>query len=1193
MSGDRSSLLLVILALCGFAVGRAPAPAPSPSGGTQARADEPPTSPSECASDEPCFPAVFDQFLGKKLGSEQLRKAVRANRDMTLDYIVATVPDPVDSSVAYMFDRFVDSIQRAAEAAGFVRDRYWFPWAPPTTGKGDAPHAGVDRHEREPGVILFRRERNKPDDKTTRPQLLAVFLVGETPTFGVHKQALSEALKYVRKSGNRAPIRILGPAFSGSIFSMRSVLESFRKGTERYCFQIISGSATLFENQDALKPPKADECDSSFSATVLPDSSTQHYFYRHLVETMKVRINPVAPCVLDDVAILGEGNTQYGSAIVKAKSEEGAPKPVEHTECAGERYEPRLRFSFPSNIAQLRAAYERKRQDDEKAEHATRLPKSNVGISLSLDRESEPKDALPMFSRTSINSDNLVLSNLLNTISREGIRWVGLAATDTSDMLFLAYMIRRYCPDVRLFTFASDILFADNDYAQYFEGMTVVSSYPLSGTTALHVPKAPSRSLQQFSSSSAEGVYNAAVVFMRQDILTTDKPSLQDYSFTQDHKESLGPAAWISVVSNGALWPVGNHVVDDADARSYVHVPSDIELRPTTTFKAPEVRQSALWVVGFLIASVLCLGCSLSYLMITVSPEEPAGDGWWATAIRESRKYLDFAVPCRAAPYEHTQRWLLLAFFGGATLSYAAMAAVAVLPGVLRPDVWGWLVGGLALVVMVSLLTALFLMIARWTNAAPARALPVCLGIALALVGAAAGFYFVQVARDPYPPLLAYDRFSRFGSGLSPLAPLLALGAAICLWLVSQLRRFQLLDTFVGNPASSVTRLAEKRPWVKEVVQHAARTVGGAQPIEPLDDDDAPGAGVTDAELGLRRTLEWPLITPVRWVLFGLLIFFPLLHLLRRPLIPIEADNLLEGYVGGALFTACLYALCVLIALTLLWLVWSSIEFRRFLRRLARHPIASAFDRMTPPFSKTLAMQLAAQVPLLTDLRAPLRQLRVLARDPESADSGLNERMVDAIEQELANDIRSARTEKERLDYSRSSVPRLLFVASWLLMRALEKRWLQRRLDEPAASHAESWRMTAEDFVATQLVVFISQLFSHLRNFLTFLTVSLLLLLFAVRSYPFQPGRLLMVLVWIVGLTVVSTSLILFVQLDRDEVLSRIGKTVPGQVSWDRTFVSRVFVYGALPLLGLVAAEFPAIGNALFSWLDPLLQVLH
>ena len=179
-------------------------------------------------------------------------------RNYEIKFLIATVPDPIDSRLPYFFDRFLGSIQRAAEGADYVLDSFHLPWVKPEaeTSKETAElfreimirleqEAGgkaTDSQETQPGFVLFRKPFGR--------ELLLVFLVGETPTTGIHKAALREALDQVawfcgwpndqpdplspylaqlRKSCN--PIRVLCPTFTGSAdsltFALRDWLHQF------------------------------------------------------------------------------------------------------------------------------------------------------------------------------------------------------------------------------------------------------------------------------------------------------------------------------------------------------------------------------------------------------------------------------------------------------------------------------------------------------------------------------------------------------------------------------------------------------------------------------------------------------------------------------------------------------------------------------------------------------------------------------------------------------------------------------------------------------------------------------------------------------------------------------------------------------------------------------------------------------
>ncbi|HET7460798.1 MAG TPA: hypothetical protein VFJ82_06105 [Longimicrobium sp.] len=95
---------------------------------TQARTD---TAHTAAPPPNPCFPAI--------------------------GFMVATLPDPVDSHLDWAFDSDFEAILRAYERAGYVLDRFWLPW----NEKRDTARAGpggttVRLRDVQPGVVLFR-----------------------------------------------------------------------------------------------------------------------------------------------------------------------------------------------------------------------------------------------------------------------------------------------------------------------------------------------------------------------------------------------------------------------------------------------------------------------------------------------------------------------------------------------------------------------------------------------------------------------------------------------------------------------------------------------------------------------------------------------------------------------------------------------------------------------------------------------------------------------------------------------------------------------------------------------------------------------------------------------------------------------------------------------------------------------------
>ena len=85
------------------------------------------TSPSTAVPGSESGPAQAS--TPRTAGASALLRAFGEGQVRASRRIVATVPDPIDAAnVAYTFDRYVDAIQRAMEAANYTLDRFDLPW---------------------------------------------------------------------------------------------------------------------------------------------------------------------------------------------------------------------------------------------------------------------------------------------------------------------------------------------------------------------------------------------------------------------------------------------------------------------------------------------------------------------------------------------------------------------------------------------------------------------------------------------------------------------------------------------------------------------------------------------------------------------------------------------------------------------------------------------------------------------------------------------------------------------------------------------------------------------------------------------------------------------------------------------------------------------------------------------------------
>jgi hypothetical protein len=165
-------------------------------------------------------------------------------------FLLAMVPDPINTHLALFFDRAVESIENAVGDLGWEFARYSFPWDPllakeeTDADKRQKQKDARSEQEREPGVLLFR---NRYDLK----KHLAILLIAETPTAGLDRLQFETAWGYMGLKDKCASVQLIGPTFSGSFDSIRELGD---------CRRLIafSGTATStpalqeFENNGGL-----------------------------------------------------------------------------------------------------------------------------------------------------------------------------------------------------------------------------------------------------------------------------------------------------------------------------------------------------------------------------------------------------------------------------------------------------------------------------------------------------------------------------------------------------------------------------------------------------------------------------------------------------------------------------------------------------------------------------------------------------------------------------------------------------------------------------------------------------------------------------------------------------------------------------------------------------------------------------
>ena len=520
-------------------------------------------------------PSPWDtaQWIASVKGAvDSLRNAL--GTDDSVDAMIATVADPIDSGLGYHFDTTLQALRLGLEHQGareeadpaLLRDRSWLPWR-------DADASGAQRAESAecrqttPGLMLFRGGR------ATSPRVRLLLLVGETPTAGLHSTAMVNALRLTRALNRDCAVsptndaktatppacatKILGPTFSGSAFSLRLALGKWAKEAKETDpaapFHIVTGSAT------GASLPATLGSDSGwpaplrvwFGATTVPENAVE-CAYLHQLKRLGVKpakssaLGTNGPDVLPDVAMLHESGTEFG-----ASSQERAPS-------AGGACDlrPAVQIAFPVNIASLRDAYEDLDRKEGRAKEAIARPTS---LDVSLRESQAPLDAQARPSPKTTYARDMALAQTLTRISIEKVRHVGIHATDMADAIFLARKSRDIAPDVRLAFFQADALLLHPSFQRDLRGSLVISPYPFLGSG--NFAQGDERAFAPFENAAAEGTFNAVLA-------TRGWPFKELWEYTLPDSEIALPI-WRAAIGRNGMVPLGVSPAVDCNGTIY------------------------------------------------------------------------------------------------------------------------------------------------------------------------------------------------------------------------------------------------------------------------------------------------------------------------------------------------------------------------------------------------------------------------------------------------------------------------------------------------------------------------------------------------------------------------------------------------------------------------------------------------
>lgn len=1070
----------------------------------------------------------------------QLRQFFGLQSADGVECLLATVPDPLHTRLALFTDHTIDAIRRGAGAADWEFATQWLPWKEMVDPNEADPakraqqRSDIRSQESQPGLMVFRHA-------DWRVGALLVFVVGETPTAGVNPNQFQIARAYMQALGDPArdsgTVRIDGPTFSGSFYSLAELILQDKIRQPGKSYQVHSGTATSpraahhFQQRTGAKFHSATE-----------NLLDQDRHFRKLL--YELRIPP------DRAAVLSEDDSTFGRA---ASVEIGVASPSRDA-----NQDIRV-FRFPRDISHLRDAYRQVMQ----VSKSDKAPVPNLDFSLK--DSSMGEDSVPTYSQTQTPlSQNGVINEIARTIRRDDIRMVAVSATNVLDLLFLAGVLRHQCPNTRLLLQSADLLFIQAQQTQPLVGTLFLTSYPLFTETKLWQERRRGRKeVAIFPDTLSEGTFNATVLLLAAG--DQREKVLADYSW----RTVPYPPAWLLTLDRRGFMPV--RVWDDREHTDW----SAWVLGEKRNPELARVIAPAIW--RMLAGAFNLIGAVM---------------GLWMLSLQRKK---DWIVDARMEPQHSGSSWrgfYLLLFL----LILVALQLVIFLS---RPFVHDW---PMFLLLLAGCGVPLWIAVTmgnQLCRAARQNRLPVALA-AVTVLAAIGAWSFCCFGDPPRSQLFSFRAAElRFGS--SPLWPILAAAVALLLWCFVQVTRTYFASCQEPEVITSAVETVLKGRLEKShrYFSNSARS--------------ALGLATRDGDLRGRRFF---------WIRSALLALVALCFLLR-------VDVQLASIDGARYDILCIPLQILVTALLLLAclhvrILWKSLH--AFTTVLDILPLSRAFlpvssvGRNRPIWVRRFNFQnLDTHIEsllVLHDMRLQPEQLtaRGLSSDLINAWQMIyQERMDQALKTEPAEDREKLAAAHQALWRFNKSLAEQMWTMILEPARAAEP--LMGKLADTSAKKAEPSAGEKEDappspqrpleirgdprnivdlaktFVTLHYTPFLLYGVRQIQNLLWFPSVGFVLLMLAMTSYSFQAphviGRFLSVLfaaiAWMLGTSMA--------QMERDPILSRIAGTQPGELS--ATFYLKLARYGALPVLGMLAWQFPSISNFLLSWIQPALEAMQ
>jgi hypothetical protein len=1178
-------------------------------------------SPQPSSSDDLCK-------SGHPLDDEFKNLAARGNE---INFAIAIVPDPKHTHLSLFFDRTIDAIQQGAQEAQWIFDRATMPWDsqehPESTDFRIRLQQGEYEGSKEdlPGLMIFRRDN--PDNLR---ESLFVLVVGETPTGGVNKTQFGTAVQLIadvaktKNAVSKNPLRIIGPTFSGSLYSLAQLISDAVPASLFSGVVIRSGTVSSWNTTQWFR--NWFEQRKSHGAVTVDFATFQNsdsYMLRKFIEFEKRR--GYAP---DKIAVLAEDETAYGNIGFRtgtAVANHSSKTP--DVEALRKDEDSVLHLYFPRDISQLRSAYQQGLQTQ--ASPSTDSYQVRTTLPLNLQDTGSDDDSVQHYahSQTPLSQESILLG-IIAAIRQHHIQFVVLQATNPIDTVFLSGFLKKGYSQARVVAMPADLLLSrDADDVSLLHGVMALTTYSLlpgiKDEVAIPNSLPEARVSHIFPSAYATGTYNATL----SQISCFGTPSPEgcklgrastglpvahyaEYGWPllagPKNPPPLRPVVWLAVLGRDGFWPVA--ILEDGNftAGNIPSMPKPIA--PATNEASAQTSERGKFAPPWPLFWKIF--CGLVLLLVVV---------FWVL-LRYGSIMAGSSAMTLLAPVKDPCRPTLIALIGWLLLS--AMLLL----------VWpcvGWVMAGVKMPTALSLLAiiliaAIFAGIHCWVcikelNRRDADGdSRLFLRVAVVII-----VFFVLLYLLPghsQNPFLY--RYVHLTSGVSPLLPLLCLLAAGLWWAWFSLSGLALLD--------------ERHPRLPKD-SDLPEAVPAGHTASALAQSMWPAEGAAERLVAIARPCARNLKVYVPAFALAAVGLFGLDY--GHPLLSLETRHFEWAYAIG-LGAVTLAVFGTLFRMLVIWT-----ECRRILTTLDHFPLRRAFGLLNLTWAPFWRLGGARWQDLYRLISRQLETLEHLKREVEAEGD-------DAVSEELVENIKSTAAAQDtmRSEFlrafkpvasegipapeppgARNSISRISFAEAARVARETEfsdslikgyrdlqekiaktcaaalkylqpKWWDEEGLivtevacgedikkDEDAPELSLSTRL-AERFVALVYLNFILSVILRMRTLAITVGGLYIFLLLSVNSYPFEPkvslrSAAIFLLMFIVGIVGFVSA-----QVHRDSILSLVTQTKPGELGI--AFWVRMGTFVALPLISLVVSQFPTLNNALFSWLEPAVNAL-